>query len=620
MRVADYIVERLLAAGLRDVFLVTGGGAMHLNDAFSRNKKFKTTCFHHEQSAAMAAEGYARSIYRPCALNVTTGPGGINALNGVYGAYVDSTPMFVVSGQVKRETVAAAYPNVPLRQLGDQEVDIVSMVRPIVKFVHYLDRVEDVEKVMDSAIAIMVNGRPGPVWIDVPIDIQSAKVLTSHEQSISDDMMSRVDLSRLINDRSGTPNTKLELSIPNDEESKFQLALDALRKAKRPVILVGTGASSPLARAALAQLLDALDLPFVPGWNALDLIPSGHKNFAGRPGTVGDRAGNFSVQNCDFILILGCRLNIRQVSYNWESFAKNAFKVMVDIDSAELNKPTLSINLKIKSKVEKFLDFLVSNKSDLKFKDHSTYRDWCAERVTKYPVVDQRNKNTKNYINPYFFLSELSKLLPPKTTVVMGNGAACVMSFQAFEVKAGQRIFTNSGAASMGYDLPAAIGCALAKGAVKEPVICIAGDGSIMMNIQELQTLSAKGLNVKIVLINNGGYLSIRSTQLAYFSDNVFGTGPDNGVAMPDFSKLAPAFGLNYCPIYKWDDTTAALLRQKLETDAPEFIEVFVDPTQGFEPKLASRKNNDGTMTSPELDDMAPFLNRNELAENRIFP
>jgi len=616
MRVADYIVKRLLSAGLQDVFLVTGGGSMHLNDAFSRNKEFKVTCFHHEQSAAIAAEGYARSSYKPCALNVTTGPGGINALNGVYGAYVDSIPMFVVSGQVKCETVAATYPNIPLRQLGDQEVDIVSMVRPIVKFVHYLNRKEDVESVMDSALALMVNGRPGPVWVDVPIDIQGAIVSVEHQRSVSNEFLPRVDFAKLFNDPGCTGNTKLELSRSNDSESKFHAALVALKTAKRPVILAGTGVSSPAARAAFNQLLNELDLPFVPGWNALDLIPTGHKNFAGRPGTVGDRAGNFSVQNSDLILILGCRLNIRQISYNWHNFAKNAFKIMVDIDGAELDKPTLNIDLKIKSKVEQFLDFLLSHKSEIFRKEHSTYRDWCVDRVHKYPVVLPTHID-QTPVNPYFFLSELSKILQSKTTIVTGNGAACVMSFQAFEVKIAQRIFTNSGSASMGYDLPAAIGCALAKGAAKEPVICIAGDGSIMMNIQELQTVSAKELNIKIILLNNGGYLSIRSTQQAYFSDNVFGTDSNNGVAMPEFSKLASAFGLNYCRLDRWDDSTPVLLRRKLESKMPEFIEVIVDPNQGFEPKLASRKNDDGTMTSPELDDMAPFLSRAELSKNR---
>lgn len=617
MRVADYLVSRLLSAGLQDVFLVTGGGSMHLNDAFARNKAFKVTCFHHEQSAAMAAEGYARSSHKPCALNVTTGPGGINALNGVFGAYVDSIPMFVVSGQVKRETVAASYPDIPLRQLGDQEVDIVSMVRPIVKFVHYLNRKEDVEAVMDSALALMLNGRPGPVWIDVPIDIQGAIVSVEQQRSVSDVFLPRVDFAKLVNDPGCTRNTKLELTKSNDSDSKFYAALVALKAAKRPVILAGTGVSSPAARASFNRLLNELNLPFVPGWNALDLIPTEHKNFAGRPGTVGDRAGNFSVQSSDLILILGCRLNIRQIGYGWHNFAKNAFKIMVDIDEAELDKPTLSIDLKIKSKVEQFLDFLLSHEPEISSKEHSIYRDWCVERVNKYPVVlPAYEKQTP--LNPYFFLSELSKILQPKATVVAGNGAACVMSFQAFEVKIDQRIFTNSGSASMGYDLPAAIGSAIARGPLDGPVVCIAGDGSIMMNIQELQTVAAKELNIKIILLNNGGYLSIRSTQQSYFPDNMFGTDSNNGVAMPDFSELVPAFGLNYCRIDRWDDSAPVLLRRKIESKKPEFIEIMVDPNQGFEPKLASRKNGDGSMTSPDLDDMAPFLSRAELATNRF--
>jgi acetolactate synthase-1/2/3 large subunit len=617
MRVSDYIANRLADAGFADVFLVTGGGAMHLNDAFGRHPKIKVTCFHHEQAAAIAAEGYARIKQKPCALNVTTGPGGINALVGVYGAYVDSVPMFVVSGQVKLETIAASFPNIPMRQLGDQEVDIVSMVKPVVKYVKAVKSASEVKQAMDRALFLMTNGRPGPVWLDVPIDIQGAILPAELLDGEAKGLLSKAEL---LADEGCMPNTALELAELNQSQSieiLFEEALRRLKLAKRPVIVVGTGVSSPLARKLFLSLINELDISVVPGWNAMDSIPSKHKNFAGRPGTVGDRAGNFSVQNADYILVLGCRLNIRQVSYNWKSFGKNAFKVMVDVDSAELNKPTLSIDLKIQSLVENFLEFILSKATTLRNPSHANYRDWCVDKVSKYPVVQESYKQ-EGKLNPYYFLEELSKILPDDATVIAGNGSACVMTFQAFHVKHGQRIFTNSGCASMGYDLPAAIGASIASLGAKN-IICIAGDGSIMMNLQELQTVQSLGLPIKIILLNNGGYLSIKLTQQAYFPDNVFGTGSDNGVSMPNFQNITKAFGLGYSRVQCIDELQSEEVRDQLNNKSPVLIEVFVDTEQGFLPKLASRKNEDGSMTSPELEDMAPFLSRDELQKNMLI-
>lgn len=613
MRVADYVVARLLSEGIDNVFLVTGGGAMHLNDAFARNSDMKVTCFHHEQAAAIAAEGYARIKQQACALNVTTGPGGINALNGVYGAYVDSMPMFIVSGQVKLETIAASYPDIPMRQLGDQEVDIVAMVRPIVKYVRTVRHASEIEKLMERAIFLMKSGRPGPVWLDIPIDIQGALFQSNSGLRELDSRTS------MMADFGCTKNTLLELEgTPLDVTEIHQLfmkSVEYLMTAKRPVIMVGTGASSIQARLLLNRFLEKTDIPIVTGWNAMDLVPSDHRNFAGRPGTVGDRAGNFAVQNADYILVIGCRLNIRQISYNWKSFAKNAFKVMVDIDKAELYKPTLNINFKIHASVEDYLGFI--NDIDLSTcqEGHRQYRQWCKDRVNKYPVVEPEYKQDGK-LNPYYFLSELSKLLPSGSTVVAGNGSACVMSFQAFEVKANQRIFTNSGCASMGYDLPAAIGACIAKN--HETVFCIAGDGSIMMNLQELQTVQSLGLPIKIILLNNDGYLSIRQTQTAYFPDNVFGTDSDDGLAMPNFINIAQGFGLSYGKIAKIQDLYSEEIKLIFKSPSPAFIEVFVDTDQGFLPKLASRKNEDGSMSSPELEDMAPFLSRDELRSNML--
>lgn len=613
MRVADYIVARLLAEGIDHVFLVTGGGAMHLNDAFARNSGMRVTCFHHEQAAAIAAEGYARVRQQACAINVTTGPGGINALNGVYGAYVDSIPMFVVSGQVKLETIAASYPNNPMRQLGDQEVNIVGMVRPIVKYVRAVKHVSEIEEIMERALFLMKNGRPGPVWLDIPIDIQG----TPFQPDLG---FRQLDLPMaLMADYGCTKNTLLELESLKKDASEthkqFMQSADHLMAARRPVIMIGTGVTSTQSRLLLNKFLDKWKIPIVVGWNAMDIVASDHPNFAGRPGTVGDRAGNFAVQNADFILVIGCRLNIRQVSYNWKSFAKNAFKVMVDIDKAELNKPTLNIDLKIHSAADDYLSFM--NDLDLSTcqKYHQQYQEWCKEKLNKYPVVQPQHKHNGK-LNPYHFLFELSKLLPNTSTVVAGNGAACVMSFQVFEVKANQRIFTNSGCASMGYDLPAAIGACIAKN--YETVFCIAGDGSIMMNLQELQTVYSLRLPIKIILLNNDGYLSIRQTQTAYFSDNIFGTGPNDGLLMPCFKDIAKGFRLNYGKITTIKDLHSQEIQNLMISLDPAVIEVFVDAEQGFSPKLASRKNDDGSMTSPELEDMAPFLSREELRANML--
>eukprot|EP01037_Dinobryon_pediforme_P002303 gene2303-2342_t len=593
---------------------------MHLNDAFARHPQLEVHCFHHEQAAAIAAEGYARAIQKPCILNVTTGPGALNALVGVYGAYVDSVPMFVASGQVKVETLAATYPQVPLRQLGDQEVDITSMIRPIVKYVRAVNTSADVFDAIDRAIFLMTFGRPGPVWLDIPIDIQAARLPDSQiaarkEYSLDFDAV----IDDLLRDEGCTPNTILELQQAkarfDEPQDQFRQAIEKLSEAKRPLIFVGTGVMSS-ARAEFSRLINRVDLPVVPGWNAMDLIPSDHKNFAGRPGTVGDRAGNFAVQNADFILILGCRLNIRQISYGWRNFAKNAFKVMVDIDQAELDKPTLTIDLKIKTDVKHFLDYALKTIPDKSPELHREYRDWCRTKVQRYPVVKD-TVHSNGPLNPYIFLYALSRGLSSDATVVAGNGAACVMTFQAFETKNGQRIFTNSGCASMGYELPAAIGAALALKR-ERAVICIAGDGSIMMNLQELQTLVGKQLPVKIFLLNNDGYLSIKMTQQAYFSDNKFGTDASNGLSLPSFRNVAIGFGLAYQSINNIIELEDFLKSDEFNSLKPMLIEVFVDPAQAFEPKLASRINADGTMSSPELDDMAPFLSETELSQNRL--
>lgn len=587
MRVADYIAARVAAHGVRHFFTVTGGGAMHLNDAFARNKQLTGICLHHEQACAMAAEAYCRLSGRLALLNVTTGPGGINALNGVHGAWTDSIAMLVVSGQVKQETVVSSY-DLPLRQLGDQEADIISMVQGITKFAVMLRDKADVRYVVEKALHLATHGRPGPVWIDVPMDIQGAQI---EPESL----------------RGFTPDAAP--ALPDVAE-----VAAILRAAKRPVIMPGTGVRIAGAHEDFMRLVALTQFPVATAFNAHDVLAEDHSSYVGRPGTVGDRAGNFAVQNADVVLILGCRLNIRQISYNWENFAPDAVKIMVDIDPAELAKPTLNIARPVCADLALFIPELVRELGN--FAPSTAARDylaWCQERRRRFPVVQPAYEDDARGVNPYVFADRLFGAAGETDVVVTANATACVTTFQAAKLKAGQRMFSNSGSASMGYDLPAAIGAAWA--APERRIICLSGDGSFMMNMQELQSIVAQGLNIKIFLINNAGYSSIKQTQNAFFPDNMFGCDPASGVTFPDFCALAAAFKL---PVHR-AATHAELpgvLATVLSAPGPQFCEITLNPDQGFAPKLSSRKLDDGRMVSAPLHDMAPFLSREELAEN----
>jgi acetolactate synthase-1/2/3 large subunit len=595
LRVADYIATCLAARGLRHVFMVTGGGAMHLNDALTRHGGLSAVFCHHEQACAMAAEAYCRLSGRLAVVNVTTGPGGINALNGVHGAFTDSIGMVVISGQVKRETMVGRY-DLPLRQLGDQEVDIVRMAGGITKFATVLWEPADVRYVMEKALYLASNGRPGPVWIDVPVDVQAARIDPAFLRGFEPE---QEDLAPL-------QGAALVATAQN--------VAAVLRVARRPVIMPGTGVRIAGAHEAFMRLVELLKFPVATAFNAHDVLADAHECYAGRPGTVGDRAGNFAVQNADCVLVLGCRLNIRQISYNWENFAPDAKRIMVDVDAAELAKPTLNIQMPIHADLKTFLPALVEALEGFAPDDSQrAYLEWCRARRQRYPVIVQADAAKAGLVNPYVFADALFDAMGDDDVTVTANATACVTTFQAAKLRPGQRLFSNSGSASMGYDLPAAIGAAVAE--PERRVICLAGDGSIMMNLQELQTIKARNLNVKIFLLNNAGYSSIRQTQTAFFSDNMAGCGPENGVSFPDFQAVAAAFGFVPARVAAHDGLGAAIART-LVAPGPQFCEIMLDPEQGFAPKLSSRRLEDGSMVSSPLHDMAPFLSRAELAEN----
>jgi acetolactate synthase-1/2/3 large subunit len=597
--VASYLANRFAEHGHRHVFLVTGGGAMFLNDALCHHPDIAPVFFHHEQAAAMAAEAYARVAERPPILNVTTGPGGINALNGVFGAWTDSVPMIVISGQVKRATCLATTPLAGLRQLGDQECEIVPMVRGITKYAALVERPEDIAWHLDQAVLLATSGRPGPVWLDIPIDVQSATVDPR-------------ELRRFV------PACATGDTTPMPDIKRI---VERLRRAHRPVILTGSGVRAAHATAEFDAVIQRLGIPVTTAWTH-DLIASDDPLFCGRPGTIGTRAGNFTVQNADLLLILGSRLNVRQVSYNWQAFAPQAFKIQVDIDQAELNKPTVKPDLPIVADLKHFLTAFAKTLDDWRpTANHQAWLTWCKQRLLDYPNVRPAQRVAAGAkINPYHFIETLFEQLESDDIVACGNATATIVPFQAAAIKRGMRMFSNSGSASMGYDLPAAIGAyfgALAGRNQQRRVVCLAGDGSIMMNIQELQTVAQHQLPLKIFVLDNCGYLSIRSSQSNFFG-RLAGAGPESGVALPDFVAIAKAFGI---PASRLDAADfAERLQDILDAPGPQLCQVMLDEKQSFEPRTSSRQLDDGRIVSAPLEDMYPFLDREELARNRWPP
>ncbi len=598
MKLSDYIVAQLADWGVSHIFLVTGGGAMHLNDSIGRESRLQYVCNHHEQASAMAAESYARISGLPGVVNVTTGPGAINAINGVFGAWTDSVPMLIISGQVKRDTCMRAQGIMGLRQLGDQEVDVVAMVSNITKVAVMVDDPLSIRYHLERAWHLAQSGRPGPCWLDIPVDVQAAQIEPDSLRGY---------------DRAHDDPAPHHLS-PAELASACHKVRERLNLAKRPVVLAGTGVRAGKAVAAFDELIHLLGVPVSTAWTH-DIIASDDPLFGGRQGTIGDRAGNFTVQNADLLVILGSRLNIRQTSYNWQSFAPRAFKIQVDIDAAEFLKPTVRPDMAVHCDLQSFLQEMVRQcEADRgRATDHSAWVAWCRERVRRYPVVHDRQRHGGPPLNPYYFVEQLSARLADDDVIVCGNATACIVPFQALRLRKGQRLVSNSGSASMGYDLPAAIGAAFARAGKR--VLCIAGDGSIQMNIQELQTIVHHRLPIKIFVLNNSGYLSMRMTQSGFFG-RLTGESATSGVSFPDMVKLACAYGIPSIRIDR--QSQLGQVEIALASDGPALIDVVLDPSQEFEPRSRARQLADGSIVSPNLEDMYPFLDEPELMDNVI--
>ncbi|WP_428073255.1 thiamine pyrophosphate-binding protein [Candidatus Avelusimicrobium aviculae] len=588
IKTSDYLVQKLETLGVDTVFMVSGGGAMHLDDSFGRSQKIRLICNHNEQASSMCAEGYARANQKLAVACVTTGPGGLNCLNGVFGAWTDSAPVLFISGQVKYTTTTASCPQVSLRQLGDQEVDIISVVRPLTKYARMVTDPYDIDAALEEAVYFAVSGRPGPVWLDIPLNVQAALINPSQLKKFAVSAAGNKDIS-----------------------AALAQAAHLLQNAKRPLLVAGNGIHCAKAQKALRAFLDKTHIPVTTTFNGFDLVASEDPLFAGRIGTVGQRAGNFVLQNADVILFAGTRNNIRQVSYNWENFAKNAKKIVVDIDPAELQKPTVHPDVALCADVGQVLSSLTEQLTGPLAVE--PWREYCRQMKAKYPPLREFSIQGQDKVHPYLFMQRLSRILPENARVVASNGTACVAFFQAFESKEGQRLLLNSGDASMGYGLPAAIGvCAAEKNA---PVVCLEGDGSLMMNLQELQTLKTNQLPVKLFVIKNGEYISIIQTQRNFFEGRLTACNKDSGVEVPDFVKVAQAFGLPAVRIVK-NDELADKIQEVLNTPGPVVCELECTENYTFAPKLSARKLEDASMVSPSLEDMFPFLEREELAEN----
>ena len=594
IKVSQYISRFLVAQGIQDCFLVTGGGAMHLDDAIGHQEGMHCIFNHHEQACAIAAEAYTRMTGKLAAICVTSGPGGTNAITGVMGGWLDSVPMFVISGQVKRETTLWAVPELNLRQLGDQEFNVIDSVKNMTKYAVMVTNPLEIAYHLEKALFLATNGRGGPVWLDIPLDVQGAKVEERDLIHFHSEQESAWGLSKT-------------------KDSVIDMVLAKLREAKAPLVLAGTGINLAGARDRLLAFLEKYHLPVVTAWNANDTVAYDHPCYAGMPGTVGTRPGNFAVQNCDLLISLGCRLNIRMIGYTHHDFAKNAFKIIVDIDPRELMKPTVEADLPIHADVNMFLDQMIA-RDYIPQEKHASWLRWCKDILKRYPSVRPEYHHQEGLINPYVFIEKLFEHLDGTDRVICGNGAACVITFQAAKIKQGQRMFTNSGCAAMGYGFPAAVGVAVSDNSRR--TICVDGDGSFMMNLQELATVSYNKLNLKLFILNNNGYLSIRQTQRNLFKPPFIGIDSESGIGFPDFKKLADAFGI---PYYRLDNEPGAdqVLDQVLNSIGPCLCEAVVDPDQNFEPKSSSKVLPDGRIVSPSLDDMAPFLPREEFEKIR---
>lgn len=587
MRVADYITSKLYEAGGECVFLITGGMIMHLTDALLQHKKQQYVCCHHEQAAVMAAEAYGRMTNKLGVAYVTAGPGALNTLNSVTGAFVDSSPCIVVSGQSKVSQAKIT----SSRQFALQGYNTIPIFKEVTKYAVMLDDISKVRYEIEKCIYIAQSHRVGPVWIECPIDIQGTSFNPDEYEGF-------------------IPPTQTNSYNQNVKEQVAKV-VQYLHSSKRPCILVGAGIRLSGAIEEFFNLINKLNIPVMTSRLGMDLIGHDHPLFVGRPGTYGDRASNFCIQNSDLLLSIGCRLAIGLVSYDYDKFAKNAIKIVVDIDQEELDKPSVIPDLPILADAKEFIKELMAQLADYRF-DNPLWLSKTQSWKIKYPVDLPEYYEEINGINSYHFYSELSKKAPADGIFLLDTGSCFHAYAQAFQVKKGQRHIITGGLSTMGY-MPGAIGVAAANPG--ENIFCITGDGSLQMNIQEFQTIAHNSFPIKLLVLNNNGYLLIRLTQNNFQDGRHIGTDKETGVSFPDLQKIATAYGIPYMKISDNNELTSKL-DAIFNSNGPLVCEIMSPPNQILIPRVASKQMEDGSMVSMPYDDMYPFLPREEYMEN----
>lgn len=635
-KVSNYIAEKLVEYGIEDVFMITGGGAMHLDDALGHQAGLHCIYNHHEQASAMAAESYARIKGKVAAVCVTTGPGGINAMTGVAGGYMDSIPMLVLSGQVRYDTTASST-GLHLRAMGDQEYDITKSVYNMTKYCEMVINPMRIRFCLEKALFLAYAGRPGPVWLDIPLNVQAAVIET--EDLIGFDKESykaggtgwAVPSPAEISEDTAGEGEYREVFAPAVSAETAREIIEKIRAAGRPVINAGNGIRIGGAHDVFMRVAEKLGIPVVTGADSIDCIYDAHPLYVGKGGNVGDRPGNFAIQNSDLVLSLGSRLSFRQVGYRFDTWARAAYVIVNDIDAQELIKPTFHADMRVHADVKDLLEAMeqeldrqgAAGEPALPEEARRAQEEWlltCQGWKRDYPVVEKRHLEggTETEANVYAFAHEMSSRLNEGQIVVVGNGSANVVCGHGNIMKKGQRFISNSGIASMGYGLPAAIGACVAGSG--QDIVLVTGDGSIQMNLQELQTVIGYQLPVKIFIINNGGYHSIRQTQKNFFGEPLIGIGVDSGdLTFPSMEKLAWAYGFPYVAIHN-NKEIGEKVEEALAIEGPVICEVFVTLSQNFEPKSAAKKLPDGTLVSPPLEDLYPFLPDEEMDRIMLIP
>ncbi len=593
MKVSDFVIKHIESLGVSHLFMLPGGGCMHLVDSVGRSQKIKPVCCLHEQSAAIAADGYAQYKNGLGVALVTTGPGGTNAITGVAASWIDSTQVLIISGQVKRSDLMKGK---GLRQMGVQEVDIVSMVKPITKYAVTVMDPHKIRYYLEKALFIAKNGRPGPVWLDIPLDVQGAEIKE--------------------NIKSFKPDDKYSSNKSDDLNEKVERTIELLNNSQRPVILAGRGIRMANAVEVFNEIVNILGIPVLTTWRFADGIEESHPLFFGRPGSIASRYANFIQQNSDFILVLGARLDLPQVGYDYKNFAKNAKKVVVDIEDNEIKKINTQIDVSFNGDVGDFLSCLLSMKKKIKKVDRSFWLKKCSEWKEKYPVILREYYKTSKYINTYVFIDVLSDLLTNDDNIVPdSSGSASEITYQAFKIKKGQRLINSPGLGSMGFGIPQSIGVCLASG---RRTICITGDGALQHNIQELETIKRHNLPIKIFVLNNNGYSAIRNTHRRFFEGRLVCCDPSSGLTLPDTLKIGQAYGFKTYKILNGENLKENI-KQVLESEGPVVCELIIDPELQIAPRIMSKKLPDGSMVSGALEDMWPFLDRDDLKNSLII-